>query len=115
MGQERTKGSRKAQAAQTGIVWKDGTSYSRDDKQRKQTIWTAEVGPITIIILTSHVLMRGEWAYRVNPLMSEARPLLEVDDPEEVELAKVAALQETGERLAPFVDAYETIMAEADR
>lgn len=42
-------------------MWKDSTSYSRDDKERVQTAWTAESGPVRITVTCGHIHYRPEW------------------------------------------------------
>ena len=41
--------------------WTDGTSYSRDDKERIPTTWELRVGKLRIWITNGHVCYKGIW------------------------------------------------------
>lgn len=42
-------------------MWKDTTSYSQGDKERKQTTYTTESGRIRITITCAHIYYPGQW------------------------------------------------------
>ncbi len=48
--------------------WKDGTSYSRHDEERKQTVSTAKDGPIEITVVSDHRDYPGEWVMHCHAL-----------------------------------------------
>lgn len=43
------------------MKWKDSTSYSRDDKVRKPTSWTTEIGGLLITVSSGHIYYPGKW------------------------------------------------------
>lgn len=42
-------------------MWQDTSRYSRQDKERKPTTFTATEGPLEITVTCAHVLYRPEW------------------------------------------------------
>lgn len=44
-----------------GIIWKDETSYSRDEEDRIPRTFVARVGPIRLAITRKHGLDPTEW------------------------------------------------------
>jgi hypothetical protein len=42
-------------------MWQDSTSYSRDQKERIPSCWTAKAGSLKITVLNGHIYHPGEW------------------------------------------------------
>lgn len=47
-------------------MWKDITSYSQGDKERKPTSFEAVSGELRIYITSGHISYRGEWIMHCN-------------------------------------------------
>lgn len=96
-------------ATQTGVVWTHIASLDE---------WRTQVGPLIIAI---YIGLKRQWRCRLEWrigdastwYVNEALPGAESDV--ELEQAKACALARAGELLAPFVDAYETIMRDLKR
>lgn len=50
------------------IVWKDCTSYSRNDKDKIPTAFETRVGELRISIVCNHVWYKGEWIFSCHEL-----------------------------------------------
>ena len=49
--------------------WKDVTSYSRDDKERKPTSWRIDYGDgLSVSITCGHIYHRGQWVMHCHAL-----------------------------------------------
>lgn len=88
--------------------WKDITSYSRGDKERKSTTWEIKLGSYRLIITRGHRDYPNQWVMHLYPHKSEIKLKgVPVDDIRE---AKVAALQLTEKLLKEVVDeAYRAL------
>lgn len=69
-------------------MWKDITTFSKGDKERKPTIFEAKHGDLRIVILNSHINYRGEWVMHCRALAIDTLPL------------KIANTKEDAEKLA---------------
>lgn len=49
------------------LTWKDITSFSQEDKERKPTCWEANVGGLRITITNGHLHCPGEWVMHCRP------------------------------------------------
>ena len=49
-----------------GLNWYDTTSYSRG-QERVPACWTADVGELSVTVLTNHIYHRGEWVSHCRP------------------------------------------------
>lgn len=48
-------------------MWKDATSYSQGDAERKPTAWSRDVGDLRIVITCAHIYHKGEWVMHCRP------------------------------------------------
>ena len=51
-----------------GAVWKDSTSYSRNDKNRIPTTFSTTIGSCRISITCGHIDYRPEWVFHCYEL-----------------------------------------------
>ena len=58
-----------------GFIWKDATSYSRDQKERIPTAFSTKVGGIEIYITHSHVMYKPEWIFHCRELGFDTKPI----------------------------------------
>ncbi len=49
------------------IKWRDGSSYSRDDKDRVPNVWHAIVGILKISVVYNHVCYPDQWVFSCEP------------------------------------------------
>lgn len=56
------------------MQWKDETSYSRGDKERVPTTFTATCGPLMLAVTSGHVYYPGRWVGHCRPLF-DTKPL----------------------------------------
>jgi len=49
-------------------MWKDITSYSQGDKERKPTSFEAVSGDLRIVITSSHISYKGDWVMHCRAL-----------------------------------------------
>lgn len=47
--------------------WRDATSYSRDDKERKPTAFALKFGGIRLSVTSGHIYYRGKWVMHCEP------------------------------------------------
>ena len=50
------------------VKWTDSTSYSRDQKDRTPTSWTAKVGDISVTVTKAHRRNPGKWTMHCHAL-----------------------------------------------
>lgn len=55
--------------------WKDSTSYSRDDKARKPTSWTTEIGGLRITVTSGHIYYPGKWVMHCHEAGMDTVPV----------------------------------------
>jgi len=48
-------------------MWKDTTSYSRDDKERNPTTFTTTTNTVKITVTCGHINHRGVWVMHAHP------------------------------------------------
>ena len=72
--------------------WKDTTSYSRDDKERKPRCWTLGEGPLRVVLLNNNRFYPGEYVISCYGLNIEAHQIgLKADV--DLEVAKGLAIR----------------------
>lgn len=57
------------------MEWTDATTYSRFDKERKQTAWELKTSEIRIWISNDYLYYPGEWVYACQHLRVNAKSL----------------------------------------
>lgn len=78
--------------------WKDITSYSRDDKERKPQTFEKGVGDLRIVITCGHIYHRPNWVMHCGALNIDTRRLLATTQ-EEAQIEAVAIVGDTLTRL----------------
>ena len=53
------------------MIWKDTTSYSRNDKTRQPTTYAARAGDLHITVTCGHIYYRGVWIMHCEPFYRE--------------------------------------------
>ena len=56
------------------MEWKDVSSYSRGDTSRKPNTFSAQCGPMRLVVLTGYIHHPGKWVTHAFPLF-ESRVL----------------------------------------
>lgn len=82
------------------MEWKDVTSYSRDDKERKPTTFEAKEGALRIVITCGHINHRPQWVMHCGALSIDTYPLKEGATKEQAEEESLALVHERLEDLA---------------
>ena len=91
-------------------MWKDVTSYSRNDMERKATSFQAVEGSLKIVITCGHLAYRPEWVMHCSALGIDTLPLKKGLSKEQAEAAalavvfqKLAHLTECAGKMTPNV------------
>ncbi len=84
-------------------MWKDVTSYGRDDKERKPTTFEAKAGALRIVV----TCYRPKWVMHCYALAIDTHPL---DKSANQEQAEAEALQIVSERLADLAQCAAKLM-----
>lgn len=92
-------------------MWKDVTSYSRDDKERKPTTFEARAGALRIVVTCGHVRYRPKWVMHCFALAIDTYPL---DKSETQEQAEADAMVIVSERLADLAACAAKLTPNAD-
>jgi len=72
-------------------IWKDVTSYSRGDQERKPRAFEIQIAKtFRLVVVWNHRDYPNEWIYHLNPVFTCAR--LNIDKYEYLEAAKAGAL-----------------------
>ena len=80
--------------------WKDVTSYSRDDKERRPTIFELRLGEyFRVVICYSHIYYKNEWICSFYGAFEHAQ--LKMKKYEDLPKAKLAALKLAKKVLEP--------------
>lgn len=56
------------------LKWRDCTGYSQGDRERVQTGWQADIGPLRVTVTCGHIYYKGKWIMHCDPFFRE-RPL----------------------------------------
>jgi len=86
--------------------WKDITTFSQSDKERKPTSFEAREGSLRITITCGHVTYKPEWVMHCHQLGFDTKPLPSGLTLEQV---KVAACQLVQARLDDYVLSLQKI------
>lgn len=62
------------------VIWKDATSYSRDQKVRKPTAWDTRIGKLRIYITNGHIYYRPKWIVSCHELGIDTRQLSDIPE-----------------------------------
>lgn len=78
----------KAEASATPAVWKDTTSYSRDDDKTKPRTWTFGTGPFSVTVTKGHIYAPDRWVMHFRAANVQTHPLGPASWPAEQAQAK---------------------------
>lgn len=87
-----------------GVSWKDGTSYSRDAKEKVPTVFRTEIGGCTISIIVGHVYYPNTWIMNCYELNIKEKSLQCVT----AESAAQLAVFHCKEKVQKLHDAFST-------
>ena len=85
-------------------MWKDTTRYSRNDKERKQTTWTAESGPVCITVTCDHIHYRPEWVMHCLAVGVDTKHLSGCTGPEDAKRRAVEFVKAKARDIAENAD-----------
>lgn len=92
-------------------LWKDVTSYSRSDTERKPTSFAAVEGQLRITITCGHIYHRPQWVMHCQAIGIDTHPLrLDLTK----EQAEAEALAVVSMRLAQLTKCAERLKAATD-
>ncbi len=83
--------------------WKDTTSYSRDDKARKPTSWTTEIGGLRIVVTSGHIRYPEKWVMHCYEAGMDTVPV----DAVSAETAQRMAVEMVREKVEAWHDALQ--------
>lgn len=89
--------------------WKDTTSYSQSDKEKKPTTWTVKNGPLQITVTCGHNHYKPDWVMHCRELGIDTKHIGAFDTPYE---AKQCAITVVGEYITRLACALERITAD---
>lgn len=89
-------------------MWKDATSYSRDDKERKPTTFEARSGALRIVVTCGHMDYRPKWVMHCYVLGIDTLPL---EKSETKEQAQAEAVEIVFKRLANLTACAEKMVS----
>jgi hypothetical protein len=75
------------------MEWKDSTSYSKGDKERKQTAWTYQNDLLRITVTNNHRDYPGKWIMHCFAIGINTKPVSLVTDEATPEQAQKAAFE----------------------
>ena len=76
-------------------MWKDTTSYSQGDKERKQTTYTTKNGRIRITITCAHIYYPGQWVMHCAAPSVDTRLLKNCDTCEQAKNKAILLVKNT--------------------
>lgn len=83
--------------------WKDCTSYSRSDTEKKPSVWEIESGSIRIAVTKSHIRCPGIWVMNCHKLGLDCREL-GVETKEEAQSESKLVVHEIVAKLLKDID-----------
>lgn len=87
-------------------MWKDITSYSRDDKERKPTTFEAKSGKLRIVVTCGHIHYRGEWIMHCDKLGIDTLHLKNCESLKEAKIRAISIVKSEVSRLAVDVSEF---------
>ena len=51
----------------TKRIWKDVSSYSRYDKEKKPNVWETKCASVSVVVIWNHVYYPGKWTCHISP------------------------------------------------
>lgn len=84
--------------------WKDTTSYSRDNKERKPTTWTTEIGGLRITVTSGHIYYPDKWVMHCFECGMDTVPL----DAVSAETAQRMAVERVREKVRVWHEALQS-------
>lgn len=84
-------------------IWKDTTTYSRGDKERKPSEWTWEKGKLKITVLTGHMYYPNRWLL-ICPMAGMPQSVLKAPIETPLEEIQAAAIRIVRKRLLEYIE-----------
>lgn len=72
------------------MEWKDTTSYSRSDVERKPTTFSAQCGPMRLVVTSGHIRYPGRWVAHGFPLFENKELKATTREEAQAETARLA-------------------------
>lgn len=91
-------------------MWKDVTSYSRNDKERKPTTFEVREGALRVVITCGHISYRPQWVMHCNALSIDTYPLKKGLSKEQ---AEAEAMSVVFQRLADLTQCADKLLPNA--
>ena len=85
------------------MIWKDSTSYSRDDKERVPTAWTTNTSELSITIVKAHIYYPGQWVMHCFALSMDTIKM-KIPDTATTSQAQELAVKMVKDRLEKLLD-----------
>lgn len=86
--------------------WKDTTSYSRTDKERKATTWETDIGTLKICVTKGHIYYPNLWVMHCHDVRIDTMPLQKANSETE---AQEMAIQIVRARVAKWQSALNAL------
>ena len=84
--------------------WTDGTTYSRDDKERKQTAWELSTDYVRIYITNKHLWFPNKWVIICNDVGISSASEMKIPFESTPEQAQEMAIKIVKHRLKKMFD-----------
>jgi hypothetical protein len=88
------------------VAWRDVTSYSRDEKARRPSVFTIAHGSLSITVLDSHIYHRGRWVMHCRALQMETVLLPSATCLEEAQAAAIDVVAKCLRELSLDLEAF---------
>lgn len=88
-------------------MWKDTTSYSRDDKERKPDCFTAKSGKLTITVTCGHIHYRGVWIMHCFKLGIDTLELKNCTSLEEAKMRAISIVKSEFSQLSSDANKFD--------
>jgi len=72
------------------MEWKDATSYSRGQVDRTPTTFSAQCGPLRLVVTSSHIHYPGKWVAHGFPIFENKRLAATSCEVAQVEAGQIA-------------------------
>lgn len=87
-------------------VWKDTTSYSRSDVDRKPSCFSAKSGSLNITVTNGHIHYKGKWIMHCFKLGIDTMPLPDCANEQEAKHRAIAIVRDTASRIVDDANGF---------
>ena len=75
------------------MEWKDTTSYSKGDKDRIPSSWSANIGKLRIVVVSNHIHYPGRWVLHCSPFFNTHELKVDTKEQAQAEAARLVKIE----------------------